>query len=261
MPFSILRHTSFGLNSMERHGNKRTKTIFDFFKSSGEVSKVGNLSPSVIEASSREETRPLESPTREVYVDYNSLERDPGLRTPIRQYSPHRNSVQSVENLSNVTRHIDRVINAQTSEDVRKNRLRLKVTSEVVRWLSLQGCAVRGHREGSTSENRGNLIEMLKLMGRLNVNIEDVILDNAPGNAKYTSPNIQKEILHIMANMVRKKIREEIGDKKFCLLVDEAKDAGGKEEMAIVLRFVDGQGSIKERFSILSSRKHICFNT
>ncbi|KAK9164125.1 hypothetical protein Syun_005027 [Stephania yunnanensis] len=85
-------------------------------------------------------------------------------------------------------------------------------------------------------------------MGRLNVNIEDVILDNAPGNTKYTSPNIQKEILHIMANMVRKKIREEIGDKKFCLLVDEAKDAGGKEEMAIVLRFVDGQGSIKERF-------------
>ncbi|KAK9106265.1 hypothetical protein Syun_022276 [Stephania yunnanensis] len=30
--------------------------------------------------------------------------------------------------------------------------------------------------------------------------------------------------------------------------IDEAKDAGGKEEMAIVLRFVDGQGSIKERF-------------
>ncbi|KAK9132619.1 hypothetical protein Scep_012147 [Stephania cephalantha] len=132
--------------------------------------------------------------------------------------------------------------------DVRKNRLRLKVTSEVFDGLVYKDAQLEVIVKVQLRKNRGNLIEMLKLMGRLNVNIEDVILDNAPGNAKYTSPNIQKEILHIMANMVRKKIREEIGDKKFCLLVDEAKDAGGKEEMAIVLRFVDGQGSIKERF-------------
>ncbi|KAK9123004.1 hypothetical protein Sjap_012606 [Stephania japonica] len=162
--------------------------------------------------------------------------------------SPHRKSVKSVEDLSNVTRRIDKVINVQTSEDVRKNRLRLMVTTEAIRWLSLQGCAFRGHREDSTSKNRGNLIEMVKLLGRLNVNIEDVILDNAPRNATYTSPKIQKEILQIMANMVRNKIREEIGDGKFCLLVDEAKDSSSKEEMAIVLRFVDGQGSVKERF-------------
>ncbi|XP_050375656.1 uncharacterized protein LOC126793237 [Argentina anserina] len=43
-------------------------------------------------------------------------------------------------------------------------------------------------------------------------------------------------------------ICEELGDTKFCILVDEAVDAGGKEKMSIVLRFVDRQGFIRERF-------------
>ena len=61
--------------------------------------------------------------------------------------SPHNNVVQSVEGLRNVARHIDKVINAQTSEEIQKNRLRLKATIESVRWLSLQACAFRGHDE------------------------------------------------------------------------------------------------------------------
>ncbi|KAK4592881.1 hypothetical protein RGQ29_017153 [Quercus rubra] len=78
--------------------------------------------------------------------------------------------------------------------------------------------------------------------------LASVVLENAPGNAKYTSPTIQKEILHILANNVRNAIREEIGDAKFCILVDEARDESKREQMAIILRFVDKEGFIKERF-------------
>ena len=53
---------------------------------------------------------------------------------------------------------------------------------------------------------------------------------------------IQKDILHILATKVREKLREEVGNAKFCILVDEAKDASNKKQMAIVLRFVDVQG-------------------
>ena len=74
--------------------------------------------------------------------------------------------------------------------------------------------------------------------------IDNVVLDKAPGNATYTSPLIQKEILRIFANKVRNKIREEIGDRKFCLFVDEAIDKSNKEQMAIILRFVDCDGFI-----------------
>ena len=91
-------------------------------------------------------------------------------------------------------------------------------------------------------------MEMIRLMGRLNVDIDDVALEKAPKNAKYTSPTFQKEILHILANEVRKKICEEVRDAKFCILVDEAKDASNKEQMSNVLRFVSIQGFLRERF-------------
>ncbi|KAK1391494.1 zinc finger MYM-type protein 1-like [Heracleum sosnowskyi] len=175
-------------------------------------------------------------------LDLASLERDPGLRRLIWKYPP--NVRDDIRRLKNVTRHIDKVINCQSLEEVKKNRLRLRSTIEGVRYLSLQACALRGHDESSTSRNRGNLIEIVKTFGRLSPDISNVVLENAP----KTSPKVQKDILHIFASKVRNKIRNEIGDSKFCILVDEALDASQKEQMAIVLRFVDVYGVISERF-------------
>ncbi|XP_060974109.1 uncharacterized protein LOC133039273 [Cannabis sativa] len=47
---------------------------------------------------------------------------------------------------------------------------------------------------------------------------------------------------------VRNAIREEIGDAKFSVIVDEARDESKKEQMSIVLRFVDKDGYVQERF-------------
>ena len=52
----------------------------------------------------------------------------------------------------------------------------------------------------------------------------------------------------IYAFKVRKHIREEIGDSKFSILVDETCDVAKREQMAIVLRFVDKDGILQERF-------------
>jgi len=68
--------------------------------------------------------------------------------------------------------------------------LQFRTTIESVRWLSLQACAFRGHDESSASNNRGNFVEMIRLIGRLNVDIDDVALEKALKNAKYTSPTI-----------------------------------------------------------------------
>jgi hypothetical protein len=38
---------------------------------------------------------------------------------------------------------------------------------------------------------------------------------------------------------VKKTIRKEIGNAKFCIIVDEARDESMNEQMTIVLRFVD----------------------
>ncbi|XP_029149722.1 uncharacterized protein [Arachis hypogaea] len=48
--------------------------------------------------------------------------------------------------------------------------------------------------------------------------------------------------------MVRNSIRKDIGNAKFCIIIDEAHDESKKEQMTIVLRFVDVDGFVRERF-------------
>ena len=126
--------------------------------------------------------------------------------------------------------------------------MRLKTSIECARWLAFQACAFRGHDESLDSKNRGNFIELVKFTSTFNDKLANVVLENASWNAKYTSPTIQKEILHVLASNVWNAIREEIGDAKFCILVDEARDESKREQMATILRFVDKNGFIKERF-------------
>ena len=74
------------------------------------------------------------------------------------------------------------------------------------------------------------------------------MLDNTTQNASYILPRIQKEILFIFSSKVQKIIRDEIGDAKFCIIVHEARDESKREQMVIVLRFVNKEGFIRERF-------------
>ena len=74
----------------------------------------------------------------------------------------------------------------QTTREVKTNRLRLRASIDAIRWLTFQACAFRGHDESLNSKNRGNFIEMLKLLGSYNKEVGEVVLENAPQNAKYT---------------------------------------------------------------------------
>ncbi|KAK4278543.1 hypothetical protein QN277_016378 [Acacia crassicarpa] len=62
------------------------------------------------------------------------------------------------------------------------------------------------------------------------------------------SPKIQKDITNVAASLVTKAIISDIGDNFFSILVDEARDISIKEQMAIVLRYVNCNGDIIERF-------------
>ncbi|KAL1332584.1 hypothetical protein AAHE18_11G038000 [Arachis hypogaea] len=111
-----------------------------------------------------------------------------------------------------------------------------------------KGYAYRGHDESQSSSNRGNFLKMLKFLGSYNERVKKNVLENAPKNVKYTSNEVRKEILHILATKVRNSIREKIGDAKFCIIVDETRDKSKKEQMSIVLRFVTLDNFVKERF-------------
>ena len=161
--------------------------------------------------------------------------------------SPHKIVVKCCEDLKNYLRHANWETNIKR---IKNNWLRLKTSIECTRWLAFQACAFRGHDESLDSKNRGNFIKLIKFTSTFNDKVASVVLENAPWNAKYISPTIQKEILHIFASNVqnenmRNAICEEIGDAKFCILVDEARDELKREQVAIILRFVDKNGFIK----------------
>ncbi|XP_052478049.1 uncharacterized protein LOC128033834 [Gossypium raimondii] len=150
--------------------------------------------------------------------------------------SLHKKAIMQSRDLINQAQHILHVIEKQTSQEVANNRLILKTSIDVVRWLTFQTCSLRGHNERTSSTNRGNFLELIKLLAFYNERVASVVLDNAPQNASYTSHSVQKEILHIFAKKIRCFICEEIGELKFCIIVDVARDESKREQMANVLR-------------------------
>ena len=119
--------------------------------------------------------------------------------------SSYNNAMRCCQTLLNQSQHIDKVINAQSSEQKESNRLLVKTSMDVVRWLTLQGCAFRGHDETSSLKNRGNFLEFVLVLASYNDKVARVVMENASKNAKYTFHMIKKEILHILANKVRNK--------------------------------------------------------
>ncbi|XP_071917131.1 uncharacterized protein [Coffea arabica] len=181
--------------------------------------------------------------------------------------SSHKVAMQCYHDLRNSLQHLDKIIEKQNSEQVAKNRLQLQVSIDAAKWCAFQAVAFRGHDESLDSNNRGNFIELINYVSSYNEKVATVVLDNAPQNASYTSPTIQKEILSIWSSKIQKYIRKEISDSKFSILVDDAQDRSKREQMAIVLRFVDKQDYIRERFfdivhvhetNSLTLKKEIC---
>ncbi|XP_074355662.1 uncharacterized protein LOC141695303 [Apium graveolens] len=82
-------------------------------------------------------------------------------------------------------------------------RLRLEVSITAAKYLAFQGSAFRGHDETNDSLNIGNFKEFLNVIASYSDKVAKVIA-NAPKNATYTSPRVQKEILHVFSTKVKK---------------------------------------------------------
>ncbi|XP_071688156.1 uncharacterized protein [Rutidosis leptorrhynchoides] len=107
---------------------------------------------------------------------------------------------------------------------------------------------VRSHIENEDSVNKGNFLELLHWLARHTENIGHVVLKNAPKNSQMTCSSIQKDIVHAAATEVEKAIAKETGDEFFFVLVDKSRDVSCKEQMSLVLCFVNNEGVVVERF-------------
>lgn len=127
-------------------------------------------------------------------------------------------------------------------------RARLQASIDCVRFLLRQGLAFCGHDESEESRNRGSFLELLKFLADHNEDIRAITLKNALSFLKMTCPDNQKDIVSACAIETTNAIRREISDAFFSILVDESRDTSTKEQMAVVLRYVNTSRQVVERF-------------
>ncbi|XP_039121805.1 zinc finger MYM-type protein 1-like [Dioscorea cayenensis subsp. rotundata] len=100
-------------------------------------------------------------------------------------------------------------------------RTRLTTVLDVTRFLLKQGLPFHGHDEPLSSLNKGNFLELLEWYSLWNDKIFRAITCA---------------------------IVDDIGDKCFSLMIDEARDVSVKEQMGVVLRYANKNGYVIERF-------------
>ncbi|XP_042041214.1 zinc finger MYM-type protein 1-like [Salvia splendens] len=162
--------------------------------------------------------------------------------------SAHNKAWRNCEDLMNQQQHIRSIFMKQSTQARNDYRIRLTASLDCIRFLLCQGLAFRGDDESEESENHGNFLELLYFLGDHNEYIKKVILSNAPGNHKMIAPSIQKDLVRACAMETTNAILREVGDEFFAILLDECRDISVKEQMAVVLRFVNSQGCVVERF-------------
>ncbi|KAM3398682.1 hypothetical protein P3S68_002198 [Capsicum galapagoense] len=126
--------------------------------------------------------------------------------------------------------------------------MRLEASINVARLLLYYELPFRGHEESESSSNQGYFLGLLRWHGDNHPDVGKVILEKAPQNDTLTCPMIQKDIVNACAKETLKVIIADLNGDYFGILVDESKDISHKEQMALVLRYVDKKGEVVERF-------------
>ncbi|CAI9259805.1 unnamed protein product [Lactuca saligna] len=160
----------------------------------------------------------------------------------------HHKAKENCEFLLKAKQSISAAFNKQTKIEESNYKLRLGASVWCCKFLLKNGLPFRGHDESSDSLNRGLFLDLLSFLRDHNEGLRNVTLENAPQNNQVTCPRTQKQIIECFSTEIILEICKEIGKDVFSLLVDESSDVSKKEQMVIVLRYVDNCGVVKERF-------------
>ncbi|XP_022858999.1 zinc finger MYM-type protein 1-like [Olea europaea var. sylvestris] len=158
----------------------------------------------------------------------------------------------------NQKQSISYVISSQSTSQQKNYRIRLTVVLDCTRFLLIQGLPSHGHDESKESLNKENLIELLNWYASRRKKINEILFSNAPKNDQMTSPSIRKDLINYCAIETTRSMINEMGNSLFSILVDESRDNYIKEQMAVVLRFVDKSGQVKEHLLGISHIADTC---
>ena len=118
----------------------------------------------------------------------------------------------------------------------------------VIRYLSANGQPLRGENEADINTGDGLFLRTFsQLLFPLNPHLIE-IHKRLPENAKYTSHDIQDEVIEILASLTKQSIANEIKKAKlFTIMADGTTDKNRKEVQGLVCRYwIPGENIIKE---------------
>ena len=119
-------------------------------------------------------------------------------------------------------------------EKLERRQCFLKVLSNI-RFLARQGLPLRGHGDESDS----NFIQLMKLRGQDDSRIASWLQKKTD---KYTAPDMQNEIIKVMAMQTLRKIATLLQSAPFLsVMVDETTDVANQEQVVICFRWVDSK--------------------
>ena len=116
--------------------------------------------------------------------------------------SYHNAAVKRCNNLLRPSQSIEFALSRQRDIAKEEYFIRLSTSINAVRYLLHQGLTFRGHDESKESGDRGNFLELVKLLAEQNEKIKKVVLRNAPENHQMVAPEIQKDIANCFAEVI-----------------------------------------------------------
>lgn len=79
------------------------------------------------------------------------------------------------------------------------------------------------------------------------------ITKTIPQNARYTSPQMQNEIMEMMSKLVTEEIVRQVGDSWYSIKVNGTRDPIGQENISIVVHFVDENYAARVRLLAMAT--------
>lgn len=163
-----------------------------------------------------------------------------------------------IANIKGSTVEIDITIDRNLKKEVAENRAKLKPIVDTVILLGRIGVAYRGHRDDSqyhsdvgsySGSGVGNFVEILNYRVRGGDTVLENHLRNCSKNATYISKTSQNEVINCCGKYIKDVLVKEIKlNKFFSIIADEASDCSNKEQMSLVLRFIDQSCEVREEF-------------
>ena len=170
----------------------------------------------------------------------------------------HNQSMAIYSSILSKSLPVDVLINSNRKRTITQNRKKLVPIVDAIIVCGRQGLALRGHRDdriyqptpGNYSiEQTGNFVELLNFRIRGGDKFLEEHLSKCPDNSTYISKTTQNEIINCCGEVITKKIVNQIKNNKFfSVIADELLDCSNKEQLSLVIRYVDDNNNIREDF-------------